>query len=110
VARTGGDEFSVVLEEPMNRADAMRVARTLTQLLESPILLERNTVHIGASVGIALFPDDAGDAEALCIAADLRMYASKRAARSREGPAVPVPLQPDPFQPSDSDSGLQLAE
>jgi diguanylate cyclase (GGDEF)-like protein len=110
VARTGGDEFSVVLEEPMNRADAMRVARTLTQLLESPILLERNTVHIGASVGIALFPDDAGDAEALCIAADLRMYASKRAARSREGPAVPVPLQPDPFQPTDSDSGLQLAE
>ena len=110
VARTGGDEFSVVLEEPMNRADALRVARTLTQLLDAPILLERNTVNIGASVGIAIFPDDAGDAEALCIAADLRMYASKRAARSREGPAVPASLLPDPFQPNDPDSGLQLAE
>ena len=110
VARTGGDEFSVVLEEPMNRADAMRVARTLAQLLESPILLEGNTVHIGASVGIAIFPDDAGDAESLCIAADLRMYASKRAARSREDRTVPAPLRPDPFRPTNTDPGLQLAE
>jgi len=110
VARTGGDEFSVVLEEPMNRADAIRVARTLTQLLEPPILLEGNTVHIGASVGIAIFPDDAGDVESLCIAADLRMYASKRTARTREDRAAPVPLAPDPFQSTDPNSGLQLAK
>ena len=110
VARTGGDEFSVVLEEPMNRADAVRVARTLSQLLENPILLEGNTVDIGASVGIAIFPDDAGDAESLCIAADLRMYASKRAARSREGRPVVASFRPDPFQPTDTDPGLQLAE
>lgn len=110
VARTGGDEFSVVLEEPMNRADATHVAQMLTQLLDSPILLEGHTVHIGASVGIAIFPDDAGDVEALCIAADLRMYASKRAARTREDRAVPAPLPPDPFQSTDPDSGLQLAK
>jgi diguanylate cyclase (GGDEF)-like protein len=91
VARTGGDEFSVVLEEPMNRTDAMRMALDLTQLLNPPILLEGNTVHIGASVGIAIFPDDAGDAESLCIAADLRMYAGKRAAWSREDRTVPHP-------------------
>jgi diguanylate cyclase (GGDEF)-like protein len=110
VARTGGDEFSVVLEEPMNRADAMRVARNLTQLLDSPILLEGNTVHIGASVGIAIFPDDGGDAESLCIAADLRMYAGKRAVSGREDSTVPAPLLPDPFQSTAPDSGLQLAE
>jgi diguanylate cyclase len=108
VARTGGDEFSVVLEEPMNRADAMRVARNLTQLLDPPIVLEGHTVHIGASVGIAVFPDDAGDAEALSIAADVRMYASKRAARSREDRSAT--RLPDAFQSADSDSGLQLAE
>ena len=108
VARTGGDEFSVVLEEPINRADAMRLARTLTQLLDAPILLERNTVRIGASVGIAIFPDDGGDAESLCIAADLRMYASKRTARSREERTAPAP--PDPLQTTDHDSDLQLAE
>ena len=91
VARTGGDEFSVVLEEPANRSDAMRVARMLTQPLEEPIQLGEHTVHIGASVGVAIFPEDATDGEALCIAADLRMYANKRAARSREeNPGAPL--------------------
>jgi diguanylate cyclase (GGDEF)-like protein len=110
VARTGGDEFSVVLEEPTNRTDAMSVARTLAQLLEHPILLEGNTVHIGASVGIAVFPEDAGDGESMCIAADLRMYASKRAARSRTERVAPAPLLVDPFQPTEHDPGLQLAK
>lgn len=110
VARTGGDEFSVVLEEPMNRADAIHVARTLAELLEHPIQLEGNSVRIGASVGIAIFPDDAGDGESLCIAADLRMYASKRTARSREDRIAPASLLSDPFAPSDPDPGLQLAE
>jgi diguanylate cyclase (GGDEF)-like protein len=110
VARTGGDEFSVILEEPTNRTDAMRVARTLKQLLENPILLEGNTVRIGASVGIAVFPEDAGDGESLCIAADLRMYASKRAARSRLDRMSPAPLLADPFQPTEPDPGLQLAD
>jgi len=110
VARTGGDEFSVVLEEPMNRADALRVARTLTQLLENPIRLEGNTVHIGASVGIAVFPDDAGDAESLCISADLRMYASKRTARSRGDRFAPAPPLSGSLQSTDSDTDLQLAE
>ncbi|MFZ0339333.1 MAG: GGDEF domain-containing protein [Terracidiphilus sp.] len=110
VARTGGDEFSVVLEEPMNRADAMSVVRTFKQLLESPIRLEGNTVHIGASVGVAIFPDDAGDAESLCISADLRMYASKRSARTREGRIAPAPLLTEPFSPTGADPDLQLAD
>jgi diguanylate cyclase (GGDEF)-like protein len=110
VARTGGDEFSVVLEEPTNRTDAMRVARTLTQLLENPILLEGNSVRIGASVGIAVFPEDAGDGESLSIAADLRMYASKRAARSRTDRVAPASLVAGSLQPSEQDTGLQLAD
>jgi diguanylate cyclase (GGDEF)-like protein len=110
VARTGGDEFSVVLEEPVDRADAMRVARNLMELLDSPILIEGNTVHVGASVGIAIFPDDAGDAEAMCIAADVRMYACKRAARIREDRIAPATRLPYPFQPADSDSDLQIAK
>jgi diguanylate cyclase (GGDEF)-like protein len=106
VARTGGDEFSVVLEQPVSRSDALRVARTLTQLLEDPILLERSTVRVGASVGIAVFPDDAADAEALCIAADLRMYASKRTARSREERSAQATVLMDGFQATGSDPGL----
>jgi diguanylate cyclase (GGDEF)-like protein len=92
VARTGGDEFSVILEEPMTRADAGRVGKILTKLLEEPITFNGKAVQVGASVGIAVFPDDAKDAESLRIAADLRMYAGKNAAR--EETAVAATAQP----------------
>ena len=109
--RLGGREDIVAPKrDGLKFADAMLVARTLTQLLEHPILLEGNTLHIGASVGVAVFPEDAGDAEALCIAADVRMYASKRAARSREERAAPATLRVDPFPSTNPDSGMQVAE
>jgi diguanylate cyclase (GGDEF)-like protein len=81
VARTGGDEFSVILEGPANREDAEKVGNSLRQLLSNPLDLEGQKVCIGASIGIALFPDDASDAESLCIAADRRMYDIKRHSR-----------------------------
>ena len=77
VARTGGDEFSVILEEPTCRVDAEHVSHSLIELLEEPLQLDDHTVRIGASVGIAIYPDDAADMESLCIAADLRMYENK---------------------------------
>jgi diguanylate cyclase (GGDEF)-like protein len=78
VARTGGDEFSVVLESPTNRDEAFHVGRSLQALLNDPLSLEGNSVKIGISFGIAVFPDDAQDMDALCIAADMRMYQNKR--------------------------------
>lgn len=92
VARTGGDEFSIVLEEPTGRGEALHVVKTLTMLLEAPVQIEGHSLRIGASVGVAVFPEDAANAEALFIAADLSMYASKRAARSKEGLVYPDPL------------------
>jgi diguanylate cyclase (GGDEF)-like protein len=82
VARTGGDEFSVILEEPTSRADAIRVGDSLIQLLNEPLELGEHTVRIGASVGIAIFPEDAREMESLCIAADLRMYDAKNDTRN----------------------------
>jgi diguanylate cyclase (GGDEF)-like protein len=79
VARTGGDEFSVILEEPASRADAMHVSQALLELLKEPLLLEDCKVQTGASIGIAVFPEDAADMESLCIATDQRMYAAKHA-------------------------------
>jgi len=82
VARTGGDEFSIILEEPANRVSAELVGKSLQQLLSEPLnLYEGITVRIGASVGIAVFPDDAREMDALCIAADLRMYNEKHGHR-----------------------------
>jgi diguanylate cyclase len=78
VARTGGDEFSVILEGPTNPTEALHVGHLLQEMLTEPMQLENQTVHIGASLGMAIFPDDAPDMESLCIAADLRMYDNKR--------------------------------
>jgi diguanylate cyclase (GGDEF)-like protein len=77
VARTGGDEFSVILEEPTTFKDASLVGRSLIKLLDAPIDFGDRTVQIGASVGVAIFPEDAQDSEALGIVADLRMYDAK---------------------------------
>lgn len=77
VARTGGDEFSIVLEEPTSRADAFRVGEALKLILDEPMQLEGKEVRVGASIGIAIFPDDADEMEPLCVAADLRMYDAK---------------------------------
>ncbi len=82
VARTGGDEFSIILEEPTSRVDAICVGRSLVQLLNDPLEFGEHTVQIGASVGIAVYPEDAGEMESLCIAADLRMYDAKHAAHN----------------------------
>jgi diguanylate cyclase (GGDEF)-like protein len=84
VARTGGDEFSVILEEPTSRSAAELVRHSLLQLLNDTLQLEGHTVRIGASIGIALFPEDARDMESLYIAADQRMYDAKRVSENEK--------------------------
>jgi len=98
VARTGGDEFSIILAEPTNRERATKVARSLLQLLAEPIQLDGGqSAKIGASVGIAVFPDDAMDLQSLCIEADLRMYDSKHdAAELQEQEAIRTSSSFDP--------------
>ena len=110
VARTGGDEFSIILEEPTNWTDAQNVAQTLSQLLNPPIVLEGISLLIGASVGIAVFPEDAQDVESLCIAADLRMYTNKRAARKREECQGAATSLSQVFSSRGNGPGMQLAE
>jgi len=115
VARTGGDEFSIILEEPMTRADAARVGKTLAKLLEEPFICGQHAVRVGASVGVAVFPDDAPDAEALRIAADLRMYAGKNSAKIAVAELPQPRLVKQPPQRETSpvikrQAGLQTAE
>ena len=78
LARTGGDEFSVVLEGPITRSEAADVASALQQLLDTPLSIDGHTLQIGASIGLAMFPDDAQTSHGLCIRADERMYMVKR--------------------------------
>jgi diguanylate cyclase (GGDEF)-like protein len=91
VARTGGDEFAVILEAPTTSSEAAHVGRELLDLLNSPMELKDRVVRVGASLGCAIFPADAEDMEALCIKADLRMYEHKRARNTADGPEPPEP-------------------
>jgi diguanylate cyclase (GGDEF)-like protein len=108
VARTGGDEFSVILEEPTDRAEAESVGISLMELLKDQIELEGHQLNVGASLGIAIYPTDATDFENLCIAADQRMYINKHASRKHQEDVsdleLPVParqtLPLDEFPPS----------
>jgi diguanylate cyclase (GGDEF)-like protein len=93
VARTGGDEFSIVLEGPTTREDAEHVCSSLVQLLGEALQVEEHSVVVGASVGLAIYPDDATTFESLCIAADLRMYCDKLESR-QSSEANPLTQRP----------------
>lgn len=99
VARTGGDEFSVILDDPTSREDAERVGNSLIELLNEPFDLGTQRMRVGASIGIAVFPEDASGAEELCIAADLRMYAYKhRAALLAQAARPPTSVSFPPLE------------
>lgn len=76
-ARLGGDEFTVILPLVSGRAAAEEAARRIGHVLAQPFDLGPRAVTIGASIGIALFPDDATDAKKLIHVADTRMYDAK---------------------------------
>lgn len=82
VARIGGDEFLIVENAVHTPADAERIAKSVIAQLSAPFDIEGESVHIGASVGIALYPDNGGDPTALIKAADGAMYQVKRAQKN----------------------------
>jgi len=77
LVRIGGDELAVVLlDGDLERA--LAVAARLTAALEEPFALEMVSVRIGASIGVALAPEHAADADDLMRCADKAMYRSKQ--------------------------------
>ncbi|HUN94208.1 MAG TPA: EAL domain-containing protein [Burkholderiaceae bacterium] len=83
VARLGGDEFTVVLGNLAVSAGASQVARQLIKSLSAPFEVDGHTIYVGASVGIAVFPDDGADGADLLKKADTAMYRAKENGRSR---------------------------
>ena len=77
LARLGGDEFAVILR-PGDEASASTAGLRLRAALEHPFAVGGIRVHIDASVGIALYPEHAGDAMGLLQRADVAMYQAKR--------------------------------
>ncbi|MCW9088774.1 MAG: diguanylate cyclase, partial [Gammaproteobacteria bacterium] len=83
VARLGGDEFTVILAELDDIGSTERVAGNILQRLAEPFRLGDEVVHVSASIGITLYPDDATDIEALFRNADQAMYMAKNKGRNR---------------------------
>ena len=77
VARLGGDEFVVILEETAERHDIERIAGELLSALGRPLQLSGHECHTTASIGIAMYPADGDDAQALTKNADMAMYLAK---------------------------------
>ncbi|EME70125.1 methyl-accepting chemotaxis protein [Paramagnetospirillum caucaseum] len=82
VARLGGDEFAVVIPALHRQADALAIAEKIVSRLSEPFVIGRNVAHIGASVGIALYPDHGASPDELTTAADAAMYRRKQAGRN----------------------------
>lgn len=78
VGRHGGDEFLVLLAEVSTPEDAARIARKIIADVAAPSEVGGHTLQVSVSAGIALYPDDAHDAQSLISLADAAMYRSKR--------------------------------
>jgi diguanylate cyclase (GGDEF)-like protein/PAS domain S-box-containing protein len=83
VARLGGDEFTVILSELGDRSVAEQFARRINREISAPYVIDDKNIHLSASIGITLFPDDALDAESLLKRSDLAMYQAKYEGRNR---------------------------
>jgi diguanylate cyclase (GGDEF)-like protein/PAS domain S-box-containing protein len=82
VARISGDEFAVVLADLARPEDAAFVAQKMLDSLAEPIALGAAEAFVTASIGIAGFPGDGQDVEALLGAADSAMYRAKQSGRN----------------------------
>jgi diguanylate cyclase (GGDEF)-like protein len=79
MARLGGDEFGVLLPDVQDEATAVAIAQRLLAGLHRPVSVDELDLDVSGSVGIAFYPDHAGDADALLRHADVAMYAAKEA-------------------------------
>lgn len=78
VSRIGGDEFIVLADGLPQADDALRIAEQIRAAIHQPFDLPRERVQVSASIGVAVCPAHAGDANQLVRHADVAMYAAKR--------------------------------
>ncbi|GAB6095627.1 hypothetical protein JCM14469_18790 [Desulfatiferula olefinivorans] len=77
VGRIGGDEFLLVLTELQSKKNSSSVAEKIIDCIGQPVLFNGNQLTVGASIGIAVFPDHSADREQLIKLADEAMYTIK---------------------------------
>lgn len=83
IARIGGDEFVVVLENVKDVKNVYKLCEKIIATLKMPIELSNNTLHVGSSIGISIYPTDANSADMLLRNSDSAMYFAKDSGRSQ---------------------------
>jgi diguanylate cyclase (GGDEF)-like protein/PAS domain S-box-containing protein len=82
VARIGGDEFLILLQNLKVETEAADVAQKVVHSVNQPVLIEGHSLQVGASVGISVYPIHGHDFETLLKVADEAMYLSKKAGKN----------------------------
>jgi len=82
LSRIGGDEFGIILENVGPTSVASMIAEKCLTKLADPIHIHGHDIHIGASIGISVYPDDASDMHALLKYADTAMYYAKNGGKN----------------------------
>jgi diguanylate cyclase (GGDEF)-like protein len=108
LARTGGDEFMIILDGVHGAADADRVSEALRKCLDAPILLQDRPYYASASVGAAIYPDDGLTQIHLQAVADARMYDCKQQ-RQSQAPKKPIMPQQAPQREKTYSNAPRLA-
>jgi diguanylate cyclase (GGDEF)-like protein len=78
LARLGGDEFTLVTCNPAIMQSIEQLSESIRSVIERPLIYDNQTLKVSASIGIALYPNDAADSTRLLRIADLRMYSLKQ--------------------------------
>ena len=81
VARQGGDEFIILLSTISHPEDAGVIAQKILDSITRPFIIKGKELHIGASIGISIFPEDGVDMETLLKNSDIAMYHAKESGR-----------------------------
>ena len=82
IARVGGDEFTLVMQELKKKEDIPVIAQKVLRILSDPIDVDGHRLYVTASIGVAVYPDDGLDAETLLKNADGAMYRAKAEGRN----------------------------
>ena len=83
IARIGGDEFAAILTDTGGVGGAAIVAEKLVNELKAPVKIGDVTVTVGASIGVAMFPDQTSNIDELMKYADNAMYRAKRSGKTK---------------------------
>jgi len=77
VARLGGDEFTIILEDIVNAEDIAQIINKIHFEFSQPMVIDNHELHVGVSIGISIYPDDASDVTSIVTNADTAMYRAK---------------------------------